>query len=293
MKNLYVSLWHGRGCCLPQEKARNCGRLRRSLCAFATVLAAFSVQAQTVTVNGVVYEALTDSTAKATALEARAKNAGEVSLESSVTIGGKKHTVTVLGSSLFEDNTSVKKVALPENLTEIENSAFEGASALESISIPKSVTKLGNYAFYECASLKNVVFEAGSEGNGQKITIGEELFCYCVQMESVELPCGLEELSDATFEGCSSLREVKLPETLKRISDYPFADCNKLKEVNIPQSVEYIRLYALWYSGVAAVNVAEGNAKYKSADGALLSADGTQFLICPREKPELALFPMA
>ena len=291
MKNFYISLWQGRGCCLPQEKVRNCGWLKKSLCAFATVLAALSAQAQTVTVNGVVYEAITDSTAKVTALEAPAKNAGEVNLETSVTIDGKKHTVTVLGEWLFRDNTNVKKVTLPENLSEIEGSAFYGASALESISIPKSVTKVGNHVFCECASLKNVVFEAGSEGNGQKIIIGEVLFGLCGQMESVELPCGVEELPYAIFLECSSLREVKLPETLKEISDWAFGLCNNLKEVNVPQSVEYINIFAFDDSGVSAINVAEGNAKYKSADGALLSADGTQFLFCPPGKTGTCVVP--
>ncbi len=291
MRNFYVSLWQRRGCCLPHEKDRNCGRLKRSLCAFAMVLAALSAQAQTVTVNGVVYEAITDSTAKVAALEASAESSGEVNLESSVTIGGKKHTVTVLGKSLFENNTSVKKVALPENLAEIEDDAFYGASALESISIPKSVAKVGNSVFSECASLKNVVFEAGSEGNGQTITIGEELFCYCVQMESVELPWGVEELPYCTFTGCSSLREVILPETLKKIYEYVFEECDNLKEVNIPQSVEYIDASFLTNSSVAALNVAEGNVKYKSADGALLSADGTQFFFCLPRKTGTCVVP--
>ncbi len=57
--------------------------------------------------------------------------------------------------SLFIGCTSLKKIEIPNSVTEISKMAFS-YSSITSIDIPKSVTKIGERAFYNCTNLRDV-----------------------------------------------------------------------------------------------------------------------------------------
>ena len=64
---------------------------------------------------------------------------------------GKK--VTRILKEAFKSVTTLKKVALPNNIEQIGDNAFDGCTGLETINIPKTVTKIGAYAFNGCKNL--------------------------------------------------------------------------------------------------------------------------------------------
>ena len=64
---------------------------------------------------------------------------------------GKK--VTRILKEAFKSVTTLKKVALPNNIEQIGDNAFDGCMGLETINIPKTVKKIGAYAFNGCENL--------------------------------------------------------------------------------------------------------------------------------------------
>lgn len=87
--------------------------------------------------------------------------------------------ITMVEVDCFKDNTSLKKVTLPETITVLEDYAFYLCSGLEEINVPDSVEKFGFQTFYGCSSLKEI-----------------------------SVPAGLTEIEGYTFDGCTSLKAV-------------------------------------------------------------------------------------
>ncbi len=63
--------------------------------------------------------------------------------------------IKIIGSEAFRGNSYLKKVVLPETITEIEWSAFQ-ESYIEEINIPDSLNAIGDFAFYKCVNLNTV-----------------------------------------------------------------------------------------------------------------------------------------
>ena len=122
----------------------------------------------------------------------------------------------------------VKKIVIPETVTEIAAYAFEG-SILESVYIPDSVTIIGESAFAFCSNLANV-----NIGNG--VTV----------------------IDTATFSNCANLRNVNLGNSITTIKAWAFYASFHIESLTIPQSVTKIETNAvdteaiidnLYYSG--------------------------------------------
>ena len=75
-------------------------------------------------------------------------------------------------------------------------------------------------------------------------------------LKSVTISEGVTTIEANAFEGCTSLQSVTIPETVTSIGAGAFDGCTAL----------------------TAIEVAEGNLTYKSVDGNLYSADGTQLI---------------
>ncbi len=60
---------------------------------------------------------------------------------------------------------------------------------------------------------------------------------FYLALREVEIPAGVEEISNSAFYNCSSLQRVVLPEGVTRINRYAFAKCRSLREIVIPEGV--------------------------------------------------------
>ena len=94
--------------------------------------------------------------------------------------------------------------------------------------------------------------------------------------------CIVKTISDSAFSRHSDFTAIVLPESLTLIGDRAFADCSLLESIVIPRGVTSIGRFAFddCYA-LNLINVEEGNMNYKSANGMVLSADGSKVLICP------------
>ena len=66
--------------------------------------------------------------------------------------------LTNIGSYAFYECTNLEKIVLPESITEIGDNAFARNESLISVTIPASCQKLGKTVFCNCKTLRQIVF---------------------------------------------------------------------------------------------------------------------------------------
>ncbi len=119
------------------------------------------------------------------------------------------------------------------NIEKIGASAFNNCTGLTEINIPDSVISIGERAFFRCISAKKLTI-----GNG--ITyIPSEAFLNCEQLSEIVFgdKGNLKSLGGACFANCSLLASVELPSGLQIISNQAFYGDENLGNVTIPDSV--------------------------------------------------------
>lgn len=126
--------------------------------------------------------------------------------------------VTEIGPSAFADCSALKEVVIPDTVTLIGNRAFLGGSLLTSVKIGKGVENIEDYAFSDCKMLTDVQFAEGS----QLKSIGTEVFYYCMELENIQLPEGLETIGVKAFNLCTKLSEIDIPDSVTSIQESAF-----------------------------------------------------------------------
>ncbi|MCR5795892.1 MAG: leucine-rich repeat protein [Solobacterium sp.] len=166
-----------------------------------------------------------------------------------------------IGGSAFRGCSSVKRITIPEGVTNIGDYAFCECSSLEEITIPDTVTGIGSYVFGYCSSLTGITIPDSAAGIGTSafyecssltdITIpdsvtdiGTDAFSGCSSLEDITLPAGITAVENSTFYGCTNLTAVTIPDTVKTIGDLAFFDCSSLENVTIPGHVKSIGINA-------------------------------------------------
>jgi uncharacterized repeat protein (TIGR02543 family) len=159
------------------------------------------------------------------------------------------NTVTKIGKNAFSGCKNLKVVKWGDNITEIGEAAFSSCSSLVEITIPNQVLSISTATFDNCTSLKIVVLpeNLASIGHGafrfcvslsdlhipdSVQTIEPEAFAYCEGLTSVTIPEGVTYINENTFGFCKNLTSITLPNTLETISMSAFIDCNNLSEIN-------------------------------------------------------------
>ena len=122
---------------------------------------------------------------------------------------GSQYTVTGIGRSAFEHNTTITQVVLPDTLQTIGKNAFRGCSGLTQIVLPYTVQTIGNSAFRGCSGLAQIVF-----------------------------PDTLQTIGSNAFRGCSGLAQIVFPDTLQTIGSYAFQNCSNIATLEYKGSLE-------------------------------------------------------
>lgn len=163
-----------------------------------------------------------------------------------------------LVQSLVEDRTTLTRITIPEEVTNIANKAFYGCSNLEEVYIPDTVISLGISSFEGCSKLKTVRFS-------NNITyIPESCFKYS-GIEECILPEGLTYVGYGSFWHCRSLKTINFPESLNYIGQWAFDGCDSLIEITIPNnvtSIDDVAFYSL--DNLEKVNIDIENSKLSS-----------------------------
>lgn len=214
---------------------------RTFLLLVCTVCALLPTSAQKVIsakVAGVVYEALSDSTAKVTGWEHKSTN---LSIPSTLKLKGKIRKVVAIAPRAFakDEQGAITDIVLPKYLVEIGEDAFRG-SDIASVEMPNMVKRLGVHAFADCKNLKNVTLSSSLT----LIPMGA--FSGCEALEELQVPASVKKIADLAFEA-SGLKEMELPMGVEMVGAGAFFNCQQLEKLAFPNSLKRLGVCSFLY----------------------------------------------
>ncbi len=130
--------------------------------------------------------------------------------------------VTSIGSSAFNELTTLTSVSISDGVTSIGGNAFRECDGIKSIKLPSSVTELGEYAFSGCRALESFTFPHGVT------TLPECVLGACHSLKEINIPSGVTSIDKLAFNGCMEIEQITVD------SDNPVFDsrndCNAIIE---------------------------------------------------------------
>ena len=138
--------------------------------------------------------------------------------------------ITELPDFIFEGCESLTSFTIPPTVTRIGESAFN-QSGIVINSIPENVTSIGNNAFYYCEGITSMVIP------NTVTSLGWGVFCFCRELQSIQLPDNLEAIPATFLKNCFALSSITIPESVTSIGEEAFSGCTHLTSVVIPEAV--------------------------------------------------------
>ena len=166
-----------------------------------------------------------------------------------------------IAAGAFSSCKMLTEVKLPEGIKKIGDFTFYGCTSLTSVNVPSSISSIGTLAFFKD---KKLALTLGESNPSYKLIDGSlytkdsktlVLFDPTSEVQSFDIPNGVENISSGAFAYSSKLTQVTLPSTLKKIEDYAFYMCESLTEISIPDSVTSVGDNAFY--GCSALTVAD------------------------------------
>lgn len=157
-----------------------------------------------------------------------------------------------IGYECFNNNTSLREVKLPENLTYIDNYAFRNTN-LEEVVIPESVTSIRYYAFGDCNNLKTITVSDNIEFDSAPWGWSASDYLLTLNVRFTDVAKDLGTIFDGIdtrttinylVDG-NPMTEYIIPDGTKRIGARRFYGCQSIQNMTVPASVETIGERAL------------------------------------------------
>lgn len=142
--------------------------------------------------NTYTYMLLDDGTVELTGFDTTATVA-YVEIPSTVTLDGKKYSVTSIGTSAFTYHEELNTVTLPDSIVSIGTGAFGFCFQLTTVNFGNSVVSIGDSAF-AYTSLKSVTLPDSI------VSIGAGAFSSCTQLDSVTIPSSVQTIGHNAFD---------------------------------------------------------------------------------------------
>lgn len=187
-------------------------------------------------------------------------------------------------------SNTLKKVKLPDGMTEIGRSTFDNCKNLDHIYMTDSIQTIGENAFFECKKLLSVHMPASLR------SIGYGAFWGCGIQDDVAIPQTVQGIAEKAFYEsgiksitfnsglyaipgnccykCLSLESVTIPNGVAVIAENAFGYCSELHEIEIPSSIVYIS-NAFANSGITKIIVHKSQG---SISGAPWGATGAEVI---------------
>ncbi|MDE5660021.1 MAG: leucine-rich repeat domain-containing protein [Muribaculaceae bacterium] len=170
--------------------------------------------------------------------------------------------------------SSVSSITLPNSIRYFGALAFANIpDAPESFNWPTSLEEIGLNAFAGWEWLEELTelpsslrYLSGFSG---------------LNLTKVVIPEGVTAIGNRAFSWCGSLAEIRFPASLLSIGDEAFSGCG-FTSVTLPASLTSLGS-DVWprNRNFAAINVEAGNKNFRSIDGVLFNADGSELLVFP------------
>ena len=165
-----------------------------------------------------------DAFNKCTSLE-QVYYTGDIELWCNIEFGNGYANPMCCANDFFINNIPVKKIIIPDTVSEIKAYTFCNFKGLTNVTIPDSVTIIGSSSFYGCTGLVSVAL-----GNSVE-SIGTSAFYNCTGFISVTIGNGVKSIGSSAFYNCNHLTSVTIGNSIASIGSGAFAHCNNLKDV--------------------------------------------------------------
>lgn len=177
---------------------------------------------------------------------------------------------------MFNDCEKLTSVTLPSSWTTLGEGTFKDCTSLATIDLNKVTTleSHSNGTFENCSSLVDV------KGLENVESVGDSVFKNCSSLVDANISLATTIGSEA-FYGCEKLENVDVCESLESLGESAFAYCTNLKSMVIPEGVEGIDVATAFVGCVSLEKFVINNSDYKTVDGVVYSADGSEVVLFP------------
>ena len=144
--------------------------------------------------------------------------------------------VTTISSCAFQ-NTSITKLVIHDNVTEIGGSAFKECTQLTDITLPITLNYAGRAnaePFEGCPAISKIKLTMGKDGIGcgsYQVKAGYDSYYQNTPWHNteqnvvVEIAEGVKEIGNNTFRECTKIQMIKFPNSLTKIGSCAFNGC--------------------------------------------------------------------
>ena len=179
----------------------------------------------TIIINSVKYRLNDDYTAQVISYSGTPEN---ITISECVSYEGITFKVTSIGSSAFNNCSSLTSVTIPNSVTSIGSSAFSGCTSLASVTIPNSVTNISCDAFNGCSKLKKIEIPDSVTYIGSKAFDGTAFYNTVKNWEDGVLYCGNHLISAK-----SDVTKITVKASTVSIAAGALDNCKSLKKINV------------------------------------------------------------
>ena len=186
--------------------------------------------------------------------------------------------VVAIPAMMFNNNTALTAIVLPDTITKIGERAFMGCTNLESINIPDGVTEIPYATFKNCAKLTGTLTiseNVTSIGNQAFVGTGYTKLVYNAKsatsvstmpnsplfpatIAEVEFGAGVTKIPNSFMESNTSLTSIVIPEGVTEIGKWAFRNATALASITLPDSLESLGAYtdnALTFMGTKITSI--------------------------------------
>ena len=214
--------------------------------------------------------------------------------------------VTEISNYLFENNSKITGVVIPESVTRIGDGAFSLCENLTSVTLPSALETLGESVFAGCVNLTGIEDPSGkflktidgivyspdgtrliavlASASGEiRIAAGVTEIPGCLfqnnqRITGVIIPEGVTAIRYNAFEGCTALTGIVIPEGVTEIEYRAFYRCESLTSITLPSTLETLGAN-VFEDCRNLTNIEDKSGKFlKIVDGIIYSADGTEIV---------------
>ena len=128
----------------------------------------------------------------------------------------------------------MEEYTMPDSVT-----SFNGISSdyLKKVTLSPKITTIPGWGFNDCGNLETIELPEGLE------YISYYAFQSCSKLNRVVIPDGVTALYEWTFNNCESLTDITLPDTMEHIED-AFVRCSTLKQIRLPSHLKRLTDHA-------------------------------------------------
>ena len=161
----------------------------------------------------------------------------------------------------------------------ISPKAFYG-SGIKKIVIPQYITEIGEQAFANCPFIESMNVDTDNEsycssGNCILQRIGSEYYVLTSGCKNSVIPeiDSLSRILGYAFYGCTGIESIYIPDNIRLIENTSFSQCGKVKELHIGANLSAISTPCFTGTYPDVITVDENNAEYSSEGNCLIQTE--------------------